>query len=47
MVPLHGFPYTWAMWRKMMPLLAGAGFTLLAPDLRGLGDSRRSPLAFP
>jgi len=38
-VLLHGFPYSWAAWRDLMPLLANAGFTILAPDLRGMGDS--------
>ncbi|MEV0912029.1 alpha/beta hydrolase [Streptomyces hokutonensis] len=38
-VLLHGWPYTWAIWRRMMPLLAAAGFTVVAPDLRGTGDS--------
>ena len=36
---LHGWPYTWAVWRKVMPLLAARGYTVIAPDLRGLGDS--------
>ncbi len=36
---LHGFPYSWAVWRDIMPLLAAAGRTVLAPDLRGMGDS--------
>ena len=36
---LHGFPYTWAEWGPIMPRLAAAGFTVLAPDLRAMGDS--------
>jgi len=36
---LHGFPFTWAVWCEVMPLLAKAGYTVLAPDLRGMGDS--------
>lgn len=39
LVLLHGWPYTWAVWRKVMPLLAIDGYTVIAPDLRGLGDS--------
>ena len=39
LVLLHGWPYTWEVWRKMLPLLAVRGYTLIAPDLRGLGDS--------
>jgi pimeloyl-ACP methyl ester carboxylesterase len=36
---LHGWPYTWVVWGDLMPLLAEAGFTVIAPDLRGLGES--------
>lgn len=38
-VLLHGFPYSWAVWRRLMPLLAASGYTVLAPDLRGMGFS--------
>lgn len=37
---LHGWPQTWYEWRRVMPLLADR-FLLVAPDLRGLGDSSR------
>src|ERR1700694_5627153 len=40
LVFLHGWPQTWYEWRKVIPPLAGR-FTLIAPDLRGLGDSER------
>jgi pimeloyl-ACP methyl ester carboxylesterase len=40
-VLLHGWPFTWAEWRKVMPALATAGHTVIAPDLRGCGDSDR------
>ena len=36
---LHGFPYSWEAWRAVMPRLAKAGYAVLAPDLRGMGDS--------
>ncbi len=39
-VLLHGWPQTWYEWRLLMPLLADK-FALVAPDLRGLGDSSR------
>ena len=39
-VLLHGWPQTWYMWRDVMPLLA-PHFALVAPDMRGLGDSSR------
>jgi haloacetate dehalogenase len=40
MVLLHGYPQTGHMWRKVMPSLAER-FTVVAPDLRGYGDSDR------
>lgn len=40
-VLLHGWPLTWREWRGIMPAFADAGFTVIAPDLRGLGDSDR------
>ncbi len=42
-VLLHGFPARWATWRGVMPLLAAAGFHVVAPDLRGYGESDRPP----
>lgn len=39
-VLLHGWPQTWYCWRHVMPLLAERYF-VVAPDLRGLGDSSR------
>lgn len=39
-VLLHGFPQTWYEWRPVMPLLAER-YRVVAPDLRGLGDSGR------
>lgn len=39
-VMLHGWPQTWYEWRRVMPLLADS-FAMVAPDLRGLGDSSR------
>lgn len=35
----HGFPQLWYAWRHVMPLLAEAGYTAIAPDLRGYGGS--------
>lgn len=37
---LHGWPQTWYMWRKIIPLLAKQ-HTLIAPDLRGFGESSK------
>ena len=39
-VLLHGFPMTSFYWRKVIPALAER-FTVIAPDLRGCGDSDR------
>ncbi|HET8996059.1 MAG TPA: alpha/beta hydrolase [Acetobacteraceae bacterium] len=36
-VLLHGFPELAFSWRKVMPLLAEAGFHVIAPDQRGYG----------
>lgn len=36
----HGFPSTWYEWRHIMPALAEL-YTVIVPDLRGLGDSSR------
>jgi pimeloyl-ACP methyl ester carboxylesterase len=34
---LHGFPELAYSWRKLMPLLAAAGYHVIAPDQRGYG----------
>lgn len=39
-VLLHGWPQTWYEWRKIMPVLA-ENYTVIAPDMRGLGDSSK------
>jgi pimeloyl-ACP methyl ester carboxylesterase len=39
-VLLHGWPQTWYEWRKIIPALAER-YTVIAPDLRGLGDSSK------
>jgi pimeloyl-ACP methyl ester carboxylesterase len=39
-VLLHGWPQTWFEWRRIIPALA-QHYTVIAPDLRGLGDSSR------
>jgi pimeloyl-ACP methyl ester carboxylesterase len=38
-VCLHGWPQSWWIWRHLMPVLAGAGYRVIAPDLRGHGWS--------
>lgn len=39
-VLLHGWPSTWYEWRHVIERLA-PGWRVIAPDLRGLGDSSR------
>ncbi|HET8575831.1 MAG TPA: alpha/beta hydrolase [Methylomirabilota bacterium] len=36
---LHGFPEFWYCWRHQIPALAAAGFSVVAPDLRGYNES--------
>ncbi|KAJ4714302.1 Epoxide hydrolase 2 [Melia azedarach] len=42
-VLLHGFPEFWYSWRHQITFLADNGYHVVAPDLRGCGDSD-SPL---
>lgn len=36
---VHGFPLNRSMWRPQLGPLAAAGFRVIAPDLRGFGDT--------
>jgi pimeloyl-ACP methyl ester carboxylesterase len=38
---LHGFPDSSKVWRHQVPALADAGMRVIAPDLRGFGESDR------
>lgn len=38
---LHGFPEIWYSWRNQIPVLAEAGYHVVAPDLRGYGDTEK------
>jgi pimeloyl-ACP methyl ester carboxylesterase len=38
---LHGFPDSHRLWRNQVPALLEAGFRVVAPDLRGFGESDR------
>jgi len=38
---LHGFPELWYSWRHQLATLADAGYHVVAPDLRGYGETDR------
>ena len=38
---LHGFPESRFSWRHQIPMLAALGWRVIAPDLRGYGQSER------
>lgn len=38
-VLLHGFPDSMHLWRHQIPALTAAGLRVIAPDLRGFGES--------
>jgi len=38
---LHGWPQTWYEWRHIIPQLIANNYTVIAPDMRGLGDSEK------
>ena len=40
-VLLHGWPETWYEWRHIIPQLIANNYTVIAPDMRGLGDSEK------
>lgn len=40
---LHGFPEFWYSWRHQIPVLAAAGFRVVAADLRGYNESDKPP----
>lgn len=37
----HGFPESWYSWRHQLPALAAEGYHVVAPDLRGYGQTDR------
>ena len=40
---LHGIPYLWYLWRRQIVALADAGYRVVAPDLRGFGQTDCPP----
>jgi pimeloyl-ACP methyl ester carboxylesterase len=39
----HGFPHLWFSWRHQIPALAAAGWRVVAPDMRGMGQTDAPP----
>ena len=35
----HGFPHLWFSWRHQIPAIAAAGWRVVAPDMRGMGQT--------
>ncbi len=42
-VLLHGWPESWYSWRHQIPVLASAGYRVVAPDMRGYGETDAPP----
>lgn len=42
-VLLHGFPECWYSWRHQIPVLAEAGYCVVAPDQRGYNTTDKTP----
>lgn len=40
---VHGHPFNRTMWRPQLEFMAGAGWRVIAPDLRGYGESTVVP----
>ena len=36
---VHGFPELWYTWRRIIPIVADAGYHVVAPDMRGYGQT--------
>ena len=43
---LHGWPQNWYQWRHQIPALAAAGYRVIAPDLRGFGQTEATPRGY-
>ncbi len=42
-VLVHGFPELWYSWRHIIPAIAAAGYHVVAPDMRGYGQTDAPP----
>lgn len=38
---LHGWPFNWYVWHRILPGLVRSGYRVIAPDLRGIGGSSK------
>ncbi|TKV58441.1 alpha/beta hydrolase [Nakamurella flava] len=45
-VLVHDFGQYWRSWRYQLPGLAAAGYRVVAPDLRGYGDTDKAPRGY-
>ena len=43
---VHGFPSTWYSWKEQLDYFYEIGYNVVAPDLRGYGDSGKPLLPF-
>ncbi len=39
----HGFPHLWFSWHRQIKALAAAGYRVIAPDMRGMGQTDAPP----
>ena len=39
----HGFPMLWFSWHRQIPVLAEAGYRVIAPSMRGMGQAEVPP----
>lgn len=39
---LHGWPFNWFVWNRVLPTLVAAGHQVIAPDLRGIGGTTQA-----
>lgn len=45
-VLLHGWPQTWYEWQNIIPELIDNNYTVIAPDMRGLGDTEKTQTGY-
>ena len=39
----HGFPMLWFSWHRQIAVIANAGYRVIAPSMRGMGQSEAPP----